>query len=423
MRSNQLLKETTDFYLSSEDFNGYPCHKIRCKHQISDDDLRPLLLELVEQGSGSLTFGDLHPNSSIRAFADEPIERQLQKVGNEPLDDACLYPTAKHLAKVVDKGKYECRPYTLELALGAGQLEFRAFDLSVLENYRNDPRYYYTNNDIQGNVCISVECYQSTEFPEKDKVILETFGFAYNDEFDRAVAVFLRYLSRLSPEHQMLWKLKEATGNYNLHPDYLKIVQGDWDWDFGISIFTAFLEELRIINEMCKHMTRPSLFREDFQEERPRNFAFLVRPTLEEYNSFVKTLDKMMSDNINKRFFKEEVSDKVETPRKDGKVEISNKGTIKMLEEWLNKKFKPSDRKPMEDLIAAFKEVRKKREKPAHAIEPNVFDQEYFHMQRQLIITAYCALRAIRLIFANHPNVRKASIDIPNSLDGKIWTQ
>ena len=414
MKASQLLEKATAFYLDSTDFNGYPCH-------ISDDELRLLLRELVEEGKGALVFGDRHPNPHIRAFPDEPKEDQLEKLGNLPLNHVCLYPTANHLKNVVDKSNYEGRPYTLELALGSAQLEFRAFDLSVLEMYRNDPRYYYMTDDVSGEICISDEYYLSPEFPEKDKILLKTFGFAYDKYFNRSVAAFLIYLNRLTPEHQQIWKAKELVGSYKLHPGYLKITRGNWD--IGISIFAAFVEELRIINRMCDIMERPHLFRQDFHDNRPLNFSFLIRPTLEEYNSFVLTFDKMMSDNINKKFFMSDVSDKVEEQRSDDKTVIKTKGTITMLDEWLDLKFRPFDHKPVEDSVKAFRDVRKQRQKPAHSIKSNDFDQTYFHRQRELIIAAYRAVCIIRLIFTTHPAVRTTPVDIPDILnEGKIWT-
>lgn len=422
MISSQLLDEATAFYLDSTNFNGYPCHQIRREHKLSEDELKKLLYELVENGKGALNFGDIHPNPHIRAFPDEPKANQLDKLGNQPLDHVCLYPTPDHLKNAVGANKYKGKPYTFDLALGSGQLEFRVFDLSVLEIYRNDPRYYYTTDDINGRICIKDEFYLSSGIPEKDKVLLETFGFAYDDHLNRAVAVFLRYLSELSSEHQQIWKSKELIGSYKLHPDYFRnCILGQWG--DKMSIFIAFVTELNLINKMCDVMGRPHLFNEDFYENCPRNFSFLVRPTLEEYNSFVLTLDKMMSDNIDKEFFMGEVSDESEEKRNDGKIIIRSKGTIKMLDEWLNISVKPSDRKPMDDLISVFKKVRKLRQKPAHVIRRNVFDQKFFHLQRELIVAAYGAVRTLRLIFKNHPLVRAAKIDIPDALyEGKIWT-
>ncbi len=283
MDTETLLNDATDFYLKSKDFNGYPCHHIFRSFGLGAEELRLLLKTLVEAKRIALVFGDRHSNPHIRAFSDEPVENQLEKLETVALDHVYLYPTPEHLLEIVDGRDYEGRPYTLKLALGEGELEFRAFDLSVLEVYRNDPRYYYTNDDIRGNICISDEYYQSPNVLAKDQVILETFGFAYDDDLNRAVAAFCIYLSRLSPEHQQIWKSKELQGDYKLHPDYFRnCILGDWGE--GMSVLNAFIEELCIINKMCDIMGRPRLFRNDFHDERPRDFSFLVRVrlTLEE---------------------------------------------------------------------------------------------------------------------------------------------
>ena len=57
---------------------------------------------------------------------------------------------------------------------------------------------------------------------------------------------------------------------------------------------------------MATAMGCPSLFRHEYDEhgeKRPRKFGFIIRPTLEEFNSFVLLLDKMLSDDIHKDFF------------------------------------------------------------------------------------------------------------------------
>src|SRR5688572_12553489 len=57
----------------------------------------------------------------------------------------------------------------------------------------------------------------------------------------------------------------------------------------------------------------------------------LIRPTLREFNAFVHVLDKFMSENINKNFFGADVSPETERPRKDGKIVVTQKGTIQLL--------------------------------------------------------------------------------------------
>src|SRR5262245_316634 len=137
-------------------------------------------------------------------------------------------------------------------------LPYETFDLAVLEAYRNDPRFYYHTNDIGGRICISDEFFLAEDIPEAEKVLLQTFGFAYDDKFNRAVAVFLRYLNDLSPEHQRIWQAKIVKGEYFLHPDYARSSGGDWPEK--LSLFDAFLEEMRQINTMCRLIGKPPLF-------------------------------------------------------------------------------------------------------------------------------------------------------------------
>jgi hypothetical protein len=260
--------------------------------------------------------------------------------------------------------------------------------------------------------------------PSKDKVFLDTFGFAYNDQMHRAVTTLVYYISKLSAEHQQVWKSRELkSSEYKPHPDYYRNnIIGDWGE--RIPICNAFLMELTIINQMCKIMNRPVLFNNEFEDDkRPQNFSFLVRPTHKEYYDFVGLLDKMMSDNINKKFFKNEISYETETQRSDGKIIINQKGTITILEEWVKKYYHSKDSKPMDDIFNAFRKVRKERQRPAHAIDDNKFDQKYFSDQRQILMEAYGAIRTLRLIFANHPMVKISEIKIPKDLyEGKIWT-
>ncbi len=163
MTPDELISVATDYYLNVREFNGYPVHHIHLQHDQSYDTIRDLFCSLVSDGRGTVVLGDLHPNPHIRAFADESPEKQLKKLESTLLEHACLYPSARHLGTVVGNTDYQGRPFTRELALGAGQLEFRSFDLSVLESYRNDPRYHYNNDDIRGKICVTDEFYESDQ--------------------------------------------------------------------------------------------------------------------------------------------------------------------------------------------------------------------------------------------------------------------
>jgi hypothetical protein len=396
----QLLKEVASSYLKSKDFNGIPVRSLNQPFTVT----LPLIKELTAEGLISINYGDRHPNPHILAFEPESIEEQLKKV--DKIDEhTCLYPTKKHLAKIVDKSKYAGKPFRLMLALGEPHLAFKPFDPIVLEHYRNDPRYSFDSDDIHGSLSIKSSYSDNGKVYKRDAVFLQTFGFAYTKGFTkRAVAVFVWYLANLSPEHQQLWFNKMLKGKYILHPDYAAASMGSWN--FRESIFNAFIEELHHINEMVNLMAKPNLFNEVYgRENKPRGFSFLIRPTLKEFNDFTLILDKLMSENLNRDFFKGGLNLEQEERMKDGRVKVTQKGTITLLAEWFNRVRFPNP-KPIDEMLTTFRTVRKLRQHPAHAIDEDVFDQEYFKKQRKLMIEAYGAIRTLRLVFANHPKVK-----------------
>ena len=73
-------------------------------------------------------------------------------------------------------------------------------------------------------------------------------------------------------------------------------------------------------------------------------------------------------------------------------------------------------------MFTAFRTVRRLRQKPAHAVNENLFDLAYFKEQRKIMIDAYDALRTLRLVLANHPKVRRNPPEIQEHLaKGEIW--
>ncbi len=412
MKKEQLLAKITTQYLESRDFNGLPLSSYKSEKEN--------IITLVREGKVEINFGDKHPNPHIKAFELDDEDSQIPKIESMGFEYACAYPTKKHLNTVVNVDEFRDRPFTLKMASGEPQLNYAVFDLSVLESYRNDPRYTYSIDDIQGYISVSDEYYQSSQMKSSDKIVLQSFGFCHEKAtMNRAVAVFYRYLADLTPEHQQIWNSKILTGEYFLHPDYARSSGGNFYEKE--SIFVAFIEELNTINEFSKLMGRPILFHESYRENRPREFGFLIRPTLKEFNSFVHLLDKMISENINKDFFRHDIPYETETRRGDGKIIVQEKRTLALLREWLIRKIFLPDPKPAEKMIQTFLKIRIMRMKPAHKVDEDKFEQEYSKKQRELMIEAYSAIRTLRLIFANHPKTK--SYKVPEWLfKGEIWT-
>jgi len=183
--SKELLDKITAQYLESRDFNGYPIRSALKMGDINVDFLVQCLSNLISKGLISLVFGDRHPNPHIKALREESPEIQISKFETQNLEHVCAYPLRNHLEKVVDKSRYYNEPFKQELALGEPQLEFRSFDLSVLEFYRNDPRFIYQNDDISGFISISDQHHEDSL--KSDRIVMQTFGFCYDNEMNRAV--------------------------------------------------------------------------------------------------------------------------------------------------------------------------------------------------------------------------------------------
>jgi hypothetical protein len=173
---------------------------------------------------------------------------------------------------------------------------------------------------------------------------------------------------------------------------------------------------------MCELIGWQPLFRND-TIAKPSELSFLLRPTGAEIESFVMVLDKLLSDSLNYDFFPPAISRFDEIDRGDNKVELVRRGSITLLKVWLERSFRfKEDRKPLDDMIATFRDIRKRRSKPAHAVDDNRYDPALFEEQRELLIKAYDAVRTLRLILANHPK----ALPVLESMDprvrvGDIW--
>lgn len=415
MKTKKFIEEIKGYYLQSNDFNGFPFRDIKKKYKIETGDLRKILLSLIKEEKVSLVFSN---NPYIKQFPDIDIYKQIQALEGAEVENACIYPAKKYLSQMVDGKVYENCPYTKELAFGAAQLEFRAFDLTILESYINDPRYIYKDNAIVG----SIEYYldEINQLPEEDQVGLQTFGFCHDETGKRAVAVLLRYLKNLTPKHQIIWKSKELNSSWKLHPDYARSVNGDWKMG-GISIFDAILEELKLINKMCEVMKKPPLFKEDFNKQRPNEFSFLIRATTKEFNNFIHMLDKMISENLNNNFFEADIiNGDIEKNHNNGKP----KGSIALLESWLKKFYRIDNPDLHKELLSPFAEIRKKRTIPAHSIIQNEFNLNLIEEQKNLLTKTYNSLYILREIFNRHPNCNNINFNINRCLiDREIWIQ
>lgn len=411
-KRRSITDDVVAFYLASSDYNGMPAVHLVAR---LGERWKASVRRLVDAERIEVVTCDLDVNPHVKRLAFS-VSSQLEALATatDPRH-VCLYPHRTELEHRVKREDYSGRPYDLALALGDPQLGHRAFDLRVLEVYRADPRYTYDCDDLHGSISISDEHYRSAGVPERDKVLLNTFGFGYDEQLGRSVIAFNRYLADLTPEHQQIWAAHELPGPVRMHPDYFR-TQVLGSFPESMPLCEAFFMELATINAMAVAVGRPPLFR---TVDRPKRFGFLLRPTRYEFEQFIHLLDKALSDNLDPKFFLDDVTFERETERKDGRVQVERKGTLQVLEEWARLKFRMPEPGPFDEMMAAFREVRKLRQKPAHALSDDTFDPELFKAQRNLLVRAYTAVRTLRLLLTNHPGARSVRVE-PALFEGRI---
>lgn len=433
----KIKNRVYDFFVKSNDFNGIPLRDISKEFLIDYKESIDIIKKLVTDNSISIQSST---NPHIIEFKHYPIESQLkiledakditvtvEKFGVFSISKEntkfpiCLYPSQDYLKSHRDTSSYGTAIYTKLLALGEPHLSPRFFEIEVLERYANDPRFNFVFEDYSGRISCNYDDNDNPIVREEDQVFLKTFGLGFDSKGNRLAVVYLIYLADLTPEHQLYWQTKEVTKDCKMVNEYYEnTINGNWTSSY--SIFSAFIGELKCLNDLSEVIFGTNLFNKAFEREnRPKSFTFLFTPTLKNYNEFVMLLDKLISDNINKDFFKGEIKlfdiEKVE----ENIIERKPKGTLRLLEEWLLETYNHPDKQVLIDVFKPLKKVRIERQNPAHRISDNDYDFKYINKQKELIKESYSSIRALRKIFQQHPKAK--GFDIPKWLDnGEIKT-
>lgn len=431
---SKIEKKVYDFFIKSNDFNGIPLRNISndlgIEYQYSINLIKDLvaddIITIQSSTNPHIIYSRHYRVDDQLKILEEAKSWKVtaQKIGevsllSESTDyPICLYPSPNILKSKRDVLEFGNEIYSKELAYGQPQLKPVFFEIEVLERYYNDPRFDFKLKDYSGSIYCKYDENYKPFVREEDEVFLKTFGLGYNSDNKRVVVVYLRYLKDLTPEHQMYWKSKESKKECRmLEVYYQNTIKGSWASSY--SIFSAFIGELKCLNEISNIIFSKPLFKEDFENtNRPKEFTFFFTPTSKNYNDFVHLLDKMLSENINRSFFegKLELLDFIEI--EEGVVERKNKGTLRLLEEWLLSNVEMESETALKDLLKPFKNIRRERQRPAHKIYENKYDVKFIELQKEMITNSYNSIRALRQIFEQHPEV--ADYNSPAWLDQDI---
>jgi hypothetical protein len=416
-----LLTRIVDFYLNSPDFNG-----IRANVILEDPgpDSLERLKKLAVRGLIEV-YSSAYDNPYIKRLPALSIPQQLGFLeAANGKEHVCLFPSVKTMRRRLASNKYRTKPFSRFLALGHAQLEPVFFQLGVLGRYQSDPRYIFRFNGLDGYISVKTEDYRGRAMPEADKVGIETFGLGTSPKGHRVIVTFPRYLSSMSSRHQQHWDSYRVHGESKMEMNYG--LRGVWgEWTEGVSIYDALLAEIFHINKTCELIGLPNLFRRDYSPEtrrgdsdspldEPKGFGLLMVPTKKHFLEFAQVLDKIIAENLNSAFFKAqrlELEEKI--TRKNGDVLVNQKGTLRLLEEWLTKYIRIKSENGPAIILAPLKEVRKLRQNPAHRFVDDEFSIKYQDRKEKLIADVYWSISNIRRF--SKPTQKQVAMNFPST--------
>lgn len=275
------------------------------------------------------------------------------------------------------------------------------FNAKVLNDFIQDPRYILNNFRFKCNISIKEEFDNDNNVSTENKIILDNIGFGYDENNMRIVAVFLKNLSVLHYKMQNRFYTYEITNkNTFLDPMFINSINGKWN--NKTSIFQAIYYEMEQINKICE--SDKKFFKNNFKSNNPKEFNIIILPTKSEYNSFITTFDKLLSDNINKNYFNEKID----------LIEINNnkkihKNTIRLLKEWLEKINVKSE--IIDKIITPIKNIREQRNKSSHSIYDDKYDINFIIKQTEILTEVYYSLKYLLKELIKYYEIKTPSFD------------
>jgi hypothetical protein len=293
------IRAIIDTYLESTDYNGLAVH------DGFDAGQTMALVGLVEDDLVEVRTTETSMNPHVRRESTTVSrDQQVELMQAGKCERYVLYPTPALLEGHPRITELADQPYEQRLAAGAAVLDIVYFDLDVLENYRNDPRYTFSFWDFGVSFSISDDAYMDPEEAERDKVSAAHVGFAYSGDtrptgpIRRYLAVFVKDLAAMTPEHQQRWRTYEAArDDIAPHPQWAR-AQLFGEFPEGPGTFSMCLTEMQYINEISEMLWGEPLFN---STDRPREWGWMIRGSRTDYKTFAHLTDKLLAENLRTR--------------------------------------------------------------------------------------------------------------------------
>jgi hypothetical protein len=156
--------------------------------------------------------------------------------------------------------------------------------------------------------------------------------------------------------------------------------------------FDALFAELSALNDLYERAFGVPLLR---TTDRPSDFGWILRPSQLEYDAFVQTLDKLLSENL-----RHDALDAAGIEREDSDGKPI--GTLNRLDRLLERAQVPADQR--KDVLKPLRDVRDARSKPAHALRKNISDANFVRRQAELLRDVTTSIVVLRQFWQEHPS-------------------
>lgn len=395
---SSIVNDIVKHYTESNDFKGLANYNLY-RYGITEYEINDVLKDLIKEGKIAIITSRQDDNPHIIRFGFSSIAEQLDFFNNTKSNTSfCIYPTRALLEQVLTETSDDIKfPFRKMLRYGYPQFKALYFSWDVLYRYATDPRYEYEFSDYSGSITTS----PNSGLRDDQIINLKTFGIGRDDSNSHVVVAFPRYLAELPSSIQIEWEAKLITNQ-----DGCKVLQNYLDnqfrcsWNFPQTVYRSLLEEIQNINRITETVFMRKFFRKEYKKAELRNFDMITLPSNKEYSDFVLLLEKILVSNIDDKFF-----DTIGISRKDSEGNI--KGSLKCLSEWLDEVC-PQARN---EIVQPLKDLRKKRQKPAHEIGNNTYDSKLVEEQQKLTEPVFWSLFKLRKLLQSHPKANNINLE------------
>ncbi|MBQ2644891.1 hypothetical protein IJG14_04880 [bacterium] len=422
----KIFKFILKQYLDSADYNSCSISTL-CRKFGNVKEIKVCIINLIKNKYIELYYSETNP--FIKNFNQNiSIEKQIEMIKKLPddfeseiideikFDDdiiklevaqpISIFPTTQQIKLAINNKTqyYKLPPFKKILLEGMPHLNFLYFRIDVLNRFLYDPRYFVKHLDYTGSIYYNIE--HIIDGHDENSIYLSHFGLAYNKKTnENVITIFPHDLAKLSLKHQYHFYSHMLDNQEDYVPDisYYRNVMGDVSE--GISIFTAFIEEMQIINTIVYKLCKKYLFKNLYNcdKERPEYFHPFLMPTKTMYCNFCRTLYRMFVDNLDIDTIKSLISKfNLDIP------DMEKLKGLTLLEKFFSLSFQSYDGSDTgKEIIQIWKkEIHDKRCRQSHSFVDDKYDLNIFKKYRKTISEAYKSVRLIRLVLSSIQEIK-----------------